>query len=111
MNQLLEERLKDKDGVEFATILLDAGVPAGAAMSVPEALNHPHTKHRNMVVEKDGYSGTGIPIKMGRTPGSVQAAPPAFGVNGKKILQDYGYSEEKITSLLKEGVLWEEPKV
>ncbi len=111
LNKLLQEQLIDKDGVEFATTLLDAGVPAGAAMTVPQALNHPHTKHRNMVVEKDGYSGTGIAIKMGRTPGSVKAAPPAFGVNGRKILKEYGYSEKDIADLLNSGVLWEEPKV
>lgn len=111
LNALLEETLKDKDGIKFATELLDAGVPAGAAMSVREALNHPHTKHRNMVVEKDGYTGTGIAIKMGRTPGSVHSVPPAFGANGRQILAENGYSEEDIAAMLENGILWEEPKM
>ena len=110
LNQLLADLLGDKDGIEFATKLLDAGVPAGAAMSVPEALNHPHTKHRKMVVEKDGYRGTGIAIKMGRTPGSVHSVPPGFGSNGRDILAEVGYSEEEITELADNGILWEQPK-
>jgi crotonobetainyl-CoA:carnitine CoA-transferase CaiB-like acyl-CoA transferase len=110
LNTLLRNLLQDKDGVTIATELLDAGVPAGAAMSAPEALNHPHTKHREMVVEKDGYKGTGIAVKMGRTPGSVVSVPPAFGANGRDILQEIGYSEAEINELEEKGVLWEKPK-
>ncbi len=110
LNDLLTEALSEKDGVEFATQLLEAGVPAGAAMTVPEALNHPHTKHRQMVVEKDGYRGTGIAIKMSRSPGGVTSAPPGFGVNGHDILTEIGYTSEEITSLTEEGVVWKKMK-
>lgn len=110
LNALLAEALSDKEGVDFATELLKAGVPAGAAMSVPDALNHPHTKHRQMVLEKDGYSGTGIAVKMSRTPGSLQKLPPAFGANGRDILKELGYSEEEISTLSDKGILWEQPK-
>ncbi|MBL4907646.1 MAG: CoA transferase, partial [Sneathiella sp.] len=110
LNALLNEALADKEGIEFATMLLEAGVPAGAAMTVPEALNHPHTKHREMVVELDGYSGTGIPVKMSRTPGAVRSAPPGFGANGRDILKEIGYTEDEITSLTEDGIVWENPK-
>ncbi len=111
LNDLLNEALSDKEGVEFATELLKAGVPAGAAMTVPEALNHPHTIHRDMVVEKDGYRGTGIAIKMSRTPGEVRTAPPGFGANGRDILKEIGYTEKEISSLTEDGIVWENPKV
>lgn len=111
LNAILDDKLKDKDGVDFATKLLNAGVPAGAAMTVPQALAHPHTKHREMVVEKDGYSGTGIPVKMSRTPGAVRNAPPEFGMDGVEILTELGYSSDQIDTLCSDGVLWKEPKV
>ncbi len=110
LNDVLGKLLADKDGVAFATELLDAGVPAGAAMSVPEALSHPHTKHRKMVVEKDGYQGTGVAIKLSRTPGSVRSIPPGFGANGRDILGEIGYSEKEISDLAENGILWEQPK-
>lgn len=110
LNDALTALFADKDGVEVATQLLAAGVPAGAAMSVPEAINHPHTRHRNMVVEMDGYSGTGVAVKLSRTPGSAKSAPPAFGAQGRDILKEHGFSDGEIESFLTGGVLWEQPK-
>ncbi len=51
----------------------------GAALTIREVADHPHTRHRGIVVELDGYRGTGIPIKMGRTPGWVRSTPPLYG--------------------------------
>ena len=110
LNAALNSLFKDKDGIEVATKLLAAGVPAGAAMSVPDALNHPHTRHRNMVVEMDGYSGTGVAVKMSRTPGSAKSAPPGFGAQGREIMEELGYGGGEIETLIASGVLWEQPK-
>ncbi|MCF8466448.1 MAG: CoA transferase [Sneathiella sp.] len=110
LNEALNNLFKDKDGIEVATKLLAAGVPAGAAMSVPEALNHPHTRYRNMVVEMDGYSGTGVAVKMSRTPGSAKSAPPGFGAQGREIMEELGYDGGEIESLIAGGILWEQPK-
>jgi len=110
LNNALNQLFKNQDGVAVATQLLAAGVPAGAAMTVPEALNHPHTRHRNMVVEKDGYSGTGVAVKMSRTPGSVKSVPPGFGAHGRDILKELGFAENEIDGLIDSGVVWEHPK-
>jgi formyl-CoA transferase len=110
LNAALNDLFKDKDGVEVATQLLSAGVPAGAAMTVPEALTHPHTLHRNMVVKEGNYSGTGVAVKMSRTPGSVKCVPPAFGAHGREILKEIGIDEVKAEELIKAGVVWEQPK-
>jgi len=110
LNDALNALFADKDGIEVATQLLAAGVPAGAAMSVPEALNHPHTRHRGMVVEKDGYTGTGVAVKMSRTPGDIQSAPPGFGANGREILGELGFDEASMIELIKDGIIWEQPK-
>jgi crotonobetainyl-CoA:carnitine CoA-transferase CaiB-like acyl-CoA transferase len=110
LNNALNQLFKNQDGVVVATQLLAAGVPAGAAMTVPEALNHPHTQHRNMVVEKDGYSGTGVAVKMSRTPGSVKSVPPGFGAHGRDILKELGFAENEIDGLIDGGIVWEHPK-
>lgn len=110
LNAALNELFKDKDGVAVATQLLAAGVPAGAAMTVPEAMNHPHTRHRDMVIEKDGYSGTGVAVKMSRTPGSIKSIPPGFGAHGRDILKELGFTDLDIESLIDNGIVWEQPK-
>lgn len=109
LNDALTRLFADKDGVAVATELMAAGVPAGAAMSVPEAMSHPHTRHREMVIEMDGYSGTGVAVKLSRTPGAPQLPPPLFGGAGRDILKELGYSDSEIDGLIANGVLFETP--
>jgi crotonobetainyl-CoA:carnitine CoA-transferase CaiB-like acyl-CoA transferase len=78
-------------------------------LEVPELMNEPQVHHRHMVVEKDGYHGLGIPIKMSRTPGAVQMAPPRFGAHSRAILADNGFSPEEIEALIVEGIVLEQP--
>ena len=66
---------KDRDGEAFANELMQNGVPSGAVMEVPDVMEHPHTKHRNMVWEKDGYRNVGNPVKLSRTPASPRSKP------------------------------------
>ncbi len=73
----LEAALSQVDGEALTTKLLEEGVPAGPVLDVPDVINHPHTKHRLMVVEKDGYRGTGNPVKLSRTPGERALAAAA----------------------------------
>ncbi len=99
LNEIVSEALSKVDGKTFAEHLLKIGVPAGPVLSIPELMNHPHTIHNQMRVEKDGYEGTGIPIKFSRTPGSVRTAPPVFNGETKTILREHGYSDDEIAKL------------
>lgn len=101
----LETVLLEKEGAPLCEALLDIGVPAGPVNTVPEVLNHPHTQHRGMVVEKDGYHGTGIPIKLSRTPGSVYRRPPGFGEHGKALLGEHGYNDSQIAAFIEAGLV------
>ncbi|OAE60816.1 CoA transferase [Achromobacter mucicolens] len=56
--------------------LLRAGVPAAAVQTVDQALAHPHTRHRGMVLEQGDYKGVGSPIKLSRTPATLRKLPP-----------------------------------
>lgn len=94
----------DHDGEEIATRLIRAGVPAGAALTVPDVASHDHTAHRDMIAALDGYKGTGIPVKMSRTPGQVCSKPPLYGEQGRAILADAGYSETEIDALYGDGI-------
>ena len=79
---------KDRDGESFANELMQAGVPSGAVQEVPDVMEHPHTKHRNMVWEKDGYRNVGNPIKLSRTPPSVRSKPRRFGIDTRAVNLD-----------------------
>jgi crotonobetainyl-CoA:carnitine CoA-transferase CaiB-like acyl-CoA transferase len=80
------------------------GVPSGAVMEVPDVMEHPHTKHRNMVWEKDGYRNVGNPVKLSRTPPSPRSKPRTFGADTKAVLAEHGYSAAEIDKLISSGV-------
>jgi crotonobetainyl-CoA:carnitine CoA-transferase CaiB-like acyl-CoA transferase len=95
----LEKALAKEDAGPLCERLMAAGVPAGPVHSVPQALQHAHTAAREMAVEKDGYRGLGIAVKLGRTPGSVRRAPPRFGADTRAVLLAAGLSEAEIRKL------------
>jgi crotonobetainyl-CoA:carnitine CoA-transferase CaiB-like acyl-CoA transferase len=106
----IEAATADRDGEELAMELMRAGVPAGVVQTVPDVMRHPHTKHRNMVVAKDGYQGTGWPVKLSRTPASLRAVPPPFGAATREVLREAGYTDAEIDAMLKSGVALVERK-
>ena len=95
---------KDRDGEAFANELMKNGVPSGAVQEVPDVMEHPHTKHRNMVWEKDGYRNVGNPIKLSRTPPAVRSKPRKFGVDTRAVLAERGFSAAEIDELIEAGV-------
>jgi formyl-CoA transferase len=95
---------KDRDGEAFANELMQNGVPSGAVQEVPDVMEHPHTKHRNMVWEKDGYRNVGNPIKLSRTPPAVRSKPRKFGIDTREVLAERGFSAVEIDKLIAAGV-------
>ena len=99
---------KDRNGEEFANELMKNGVPSGAVMEVPDVMEHPHTRHRGMVWEKDGWRNVGNPVKLSRTPPAARSKPRTFGADTRKVLGQVGYSTAEIDELLATGVAFTE---
>lgn len=76
LKQQLARLMGEHDGQELAQRLMLAGVPCSSVLDVHQALEHPHTRHRNMLVHVGDYSGVASPIKLGRTPATYRTAPP-----------------------------------
>ena len=100
----LRELLKDRDADAFSQELMKGGVPSGAVLEVPEVMEHPHTRHRGMVWEKDGYRNVGNPVKLSRTPAAVRSKPRKFGLDTKAVLAECGYSAAEIDKLVASGI-------
>jgi crotonobetainyl-CoA:carnitine CoA-transferase CaiB-like acyl-CoA transferase len=90
----------------LARELLGLGVPATAVHNVAEALVDPQVRHREMVVAVDGYQGIGIPIKLGRTPGSVRSGPRERGGDTRAVLAGLGYPQAHIDQLIDDDVAY-----
>ncbi|HET9823503.1 MAG TPA: CoA transferase [Burkholderiaceae bacterium] len=108
MNAVLATRPRD----EWLARLDAAGVPAGPVHSVGEALTHPQTLARGMVVEtahpQAGVTRSiGCPVHLSATPPRVDRAAPLLGQHTREVLREYGFDEAEIDALLGEGVVAE----
>jgi formyl-CoA transferase len=102
----IEALLADRDGASLCEALLKAGVPAGPVNALPEVLQHPHTRHRDMVVELDnGQRVLGVPVKLSRTPGAVAGPAPGLGQHTREVLAGAGCSPAEIEGLLLRGIV------
>lgn len=103
----LQALLADVDGDELCDRLLAAGLPVGPMRNTEEVMTHPHTLHRGMAAEKDGWKGWGIPIKFSRTPGEIKRRPPRFGEHGRELLQENGFTADEVDGLIADGTVLE----
>ncbi|MGW1682239.1 CaiB/BaiF CoA transferase family protein [Saccharopolyspora sp. NPDC002376] len=104
LRDILAAPISTRTRADLAQALLERGVPATPVHDVGEALTDPQVLHREMVVEQDGYRGTGIPIKLGRTPGNVRTAPREQGADTRRILTTLGYTDEEVTALIEADI-------
>ncbi|MCX7684156.1 MAG: CoA transferase [Acetobacteraceae bacterium] len=105
LDEILNARLAEADGIELADRLLRNGVPAGPVLAVDQAMAAPHTAHRGMVVEAEGLRFLGSPIKLSRTPAVPPRRPPRFNEQAEEILTAHGFSPEEIAELTEAGVV------
>ncbi|CAN0505275.1 unnamed protein product, partial [Discosporangium mesarthrocarpum] len=101
----IESSLSQLDGEDIANRLAAAGLAAGPIHNTQQVVDHPHTHHRQMTVEKDWYKMAGTPIKFSRTPGAMRHLPPRYGEHSRQLLSDLGFDDAAIDALLADGVV------
>ena len=101
----LEPLLARYDARALSKTLLDAGVPAGIAASIPEALSSAQAQHRGRVVEAGNYRGVAAPVRLTDSAPVPTRAPPRFAEHTFEILREMGYTEEMIGDLIGAGAV------
>jgi len=108
MNRVLGTRTR----AQWLAAFDAAGVPAGPVHTIGEALEHPQTLAREMVVETiHAHAGPvksiGCPIRFSATPAAVTRTAPLLGEHTREVLREHGYAEAEIDALVAEGVVRE----
>ena len=99
----IEASLRGHSAGPLCDALMQAGVPAGAVNSVPEAFSQPHVRHRQLLVERDGYTGVRSPARLFGTPGVPGDRPPDFAQHTSSVLKGLGFSDADIARLQDSG--------
>jgi len=108
---LLEEQLMAKSAAEWEEEFLAVSVPAGQVLSLPEALNHPHLRGRDMIGRFDDVPDVGHVevfrpgFKMNGEPPQVDTPPPTLSQHTDEILAEMGLSPEEVDQLRNDSVV------
>ncbi len=109
LREVLALRLRSASSETWLRRLEKAAVPAGPVSSMLEALRHPQTAAREMVVtvEQGGepVETLGMPVKLSETPVTLERGAPRLGEHTEEVLGEYGFDEEEIAQLLRSGAV------
>ena len=102
----------ERDAQTWEELLNDADVPAMRVRSIPEALDQPQLKGRNLLHTIDAVPGIQGGTTLALTPFllsaggvKVETPPPLLGAHTDSILGARGYSTERIAALRAKGVV------
>ncbi len=106
MNAVLRQRTR----AEWLAAFDAAGVPAGPVHTVGEALTHPQTLARGMVVELQhpqagATRALGCPIHLSGTPARIDRPAPMLGEHTREVLREFGYTDSQIDTLIAGGIV------
>ncbi|MES2841163.1 MAG: CoA transferase [Pseudomonadota bacterium] len=108
MNAVVRTRTRE----QWQTAFDAAGVPAGPVHTIGEALSHPQTIARGMVVEVDHPQAgltraVGCPIHFSASPDRSSTPAPLLGQHTREVLREFDLAEAEIDTLVAEGVIAE----
>lgn len=108
----LESVLSTQPAAHWESLLSKAGIPSGRVVTVPEALDSPQVRHRELLQTFDDVPGVGRPVTVPRAGFKLSAGdpcaatpPPRLGVDTHAVLAGLGYSTIEIEALRAAGVL------
>jgi crotonobetainyl-CoA:carnitine CoA-transferase CaiB-like acyl-CoA transferase len=107
LNEALNAKLAEVDGVSFSLELLKAGLPCGPVLDTKQVLEGEHVKARGSIIEKDWYKGIRTPVRLSRTPASLKSTPPKFSQHAREVLREHGFDDVAIERLAASGIVVE----
>ncbi len=113
LTRVMDAILITRDKADWVAAFDAAGVPVGPVHTIGEALSHPQTLARNMVVdlvhpEAGPTKAIGCPVQFSRTPTQITRPAPLLGEHSRELLREYGYQDSEIDAFVAQGVI-EEP--
>ena len=101
----LAEVFKQKTRDEWCAIMEGSDVCFAPVLSILEAPQHPHNKHRATFVEVDGVTQPAPAPRFSRTQAEISHAARSPGADTRDVLADIGFDESKISALEEQGVV------
>lgn len=109
---LMNAVLRTKTRAHWQAAFDAAGVPAGPVHTVGEALTHPQTLARGMVVELDHpqagrTQALGCPIHFSATPAEITRPAPLLGQHTRELMKEFGYNDAQVDDFISRNAIAE----
>ena len=108
----LEEGLRKKTAEQWEATLNGLGIPAGRVLTVPDALDTPQVRHRELLQTFDDMPGLGRSVtltragfKMSKGDPQVTSPPPQLGQHTTEVLRELGFDDTEIERLKRVGAV------
>jgi CoA:oxalate CoA-transferase len=108
----LEAALHAKTAEQWETVFTRIGIPAGRVLSVPDALDTPQVRHRQLLQTFADMPAPGRSVtltragfKMSKGDPEVSSAPPHLGQHTNEVLRDIGFDDSEIARLKSVGAV------
>jgi CoA:oxalate CoA-transferase len=109
INKEVEAALSTRSAAEWESLMIEAGVPAGRVLSVPEILSHPHLTRRRFVTTFEAPRGTQRVTRGGfafsDNPTVPSGPAPLLSEHTETWLRKLGYDAGQILRLRDAGVI------
>jgi formyl-CoA transferase len=107
LNAAIGTYIAKRTTAEWVTILNEAGVPCGPINSIDQVFEDAQVKHLGIAQQlpEAGKRLVGQPFTLSRTPSRMAARPPLAGEQTRDVLEEFGFSEQEITSLQQSKVV------
>ena len=107
---LMNLALAGKDKAAWIAAFDAAGVPVGPVHSIGEALTHPQTLARGMVVDVvDPVAGPtkalGCPVHFSECETRIRRPAPRLGEHTREVLRESGYADDAIDQMIANGAI------
>lgn len=105
MKEKIEAIFKTKTRDEWSELMEGTDICFAPVLGLDEAIDHPHNKERQTIVEIDGVKQPNVAPRFSGTPSEIQGPPPGVGAHNDEALSDWGFSAGDIDALKSSGAI------
>lgn len=107
---IVKAAVKERTVAYWVEHLSAAGVPVAPINGLAEALAHPQTVSREIILEYATEAGdvartVDLPIRLDHGRRQVDRPPPRLGQHSREILEQFGFDEEQIAGWVDAGIV------